>query len=297
MSTTTTSSTVPAISEADLEELAASLGVATLVVEDVDGSGVLSWADGRPGRVAVPEDTFAWSDGSYVYWLTRERMEDGPDAVMSFAATVDGTPMCQAPGEIQRVVLRDDGQYEAVIEFEPWPDDSAEESPRERARFDCATEAEIPLKPVTWRREAGWRSLLTVGDRTFQEVGDAEGNADITNENGVSVNGDDYAGSHDVSPDGSRVVYGDYGTGAGPHTTRVIRVRDTVTGEVLWSAEVDRTFNFLAHTGDRVLVGQPRQEHESEPWESTESIVVLQATSGEKMADVPTPAVFLYAGP
>lgn len=295
--TTTTSNTTPAFAEADLESLAASLGVATLVVEDADESGVLTWAGGQTGRAAVPKDTFAWSDGSYLYWLTRERMEDGPDAVMSFAATFDGTPVCEAPGEIQSVAARDDGRYEAVIEFEPSPDEPARERPRERARFDCASGAEVPLDPVTWRREAGWRSLLKVADRTFEVVGDAEGNADITNEDGVPINGDDYAGSHDFSPDGSRVVYGDYGTGAGPHTTRVIRVSDTVTGEMLWSAEVDRTLSLLSHTGDRVLVGQPRPEHDAQPWESMESIVVFDATTGEKITDVPAWTRILYAGP
>ncbi len=64
-----------------------------------------------------------------------------------------------------------------------------------------------------------------------------------------------------------------------------------------WSAELDRPFNFLAHTGDRVLVGQPREEHEFEGWESMESIVVLDATTGEEIAAVPTSAVFLHAGP
>ena len=87
----------------------------------------------------MPDDTFAWSDGSYVHWVTREPMEDGPDATMSFAATFDGTVVCEAPGEIQSVVIRDDGQYEAVIEFEPSSDDAAPEWPRERARFDCVT--------------------------------------------------------------------------------------------------------------------------------------------------------------
>ncbi len=115
----------------------------------------------------MPEDTFAWSDGSYVHRVTREPIEDGPDATMSSAATFDGTVVCNAPGEIRR-------------------------------------------------REGGWRSLVTVGDRTFEEIGDAEGNADVVNEDGVSVNGDDDAGSHEFSPDGSSVVYGDYGTGPEP---------------------------------------------------------------------------------
>ncbi len=116
-----------------------------------------------------PVDTFAWSDGGFVYWLTRERQESGPDAVTSFAATFDGTLVCQAPGEIASVAPRDDeiislddGQFEAVIEFEPVADEAVDEWPRPRARFDCSTWAEIPLDPVTWRREAGWRSLLTV---------------------------------------------------------------------------------------------------------------------------------------
>ncbi len=138
---------------------------------------------------------------------------------------------------------------------------------------------------------------MTVADRTFEEVGDAEGKANVTNEDGVSVNGDDDGGLHRFSPDGSAVVYGDYGTGGGPHFTRVIGLRNTVTGRVQWSAEVDRPFNFLAHTGDRVLVGQPREEHGFEPSGSTESVVVLDACTGEETAKVPVTTRILYAGP
>ncbi len=303
-STTPTSTTLAPLAETDLEELAAALGVTKLVVMDTDGSGVVTWSEGEAGRVDVPADTFAWSDGGFVYWLTRERQASGPDAITSFAATFDGTSVCRAPGEIERVTPRDDeiislddGQFEAVIEFEAVVDDAPDEWPRPRARFDCSTWAELPLDPVTWTREAGWRSLLTVAGRSFEEVGDAEGNADITNQAGVSINGGDYAGTHRFSPDGSSVAYGDYGTGASPHFTRVMRVRDTVTGELRWSAELDRAFNFLAHTGDRVLVGQPRPEHEFEGWKSMESIVVLDATTGEEIAAIPTSAVFLHAGP
>jgi hypothetical protein len=111
----------------------------------------------------------------------------------------------------------------------------------------------------------------------------------------VSVNGDDDAGSHEFSPDGSSVVYGDYGLGASPHTSRVIRRRDTVTGDLLWSAEMDLPFNFLAHTGDRVLVGQPRRDDEFEPWESMRSVVVFDAITGEEIADVPASGRWVLA--
>ncbi len=143
--TSTTSTTMPPLADAEVGELASALGVATLVVEESDGAGLVTWADGRAGRVDVPADTFAWSDGGFVYWQTREPQERGPDAVTSFAATFDGTPVCESPGEIESVVPRDDeivtledGQFEAVIEFEPVVDDSGQ-WPRPRARFDCST--------------------------------------------------------------------------------------------------------------------------------------------------------------
>ena len=72
--------------------------------------------------------------------------------------------------------------------------------------------------------------------------------------------------------------------------------RDTTTGALVWTVELDRPFGSLVHTGPTVLVTQPPAERIADPWAATESVVVVDAASGEVVRTVPTELEILHAG-
>ena len=148
---------------------------------------------------------------------------------------------------------------------------------------DCDTGSIEPIEPVSWRWEVGTRRIERIGDRTFTHNYDAEGNGDVTNEAGISINGDDYAGYHEFSADGSRVVYGDMTDRI--HVTTILRSRDTTTGELLWSAELDQPVGLTYWYGDRVVALAPA---DGVPGLAYEAVIVLDAATGEVIETVPT---------
>jgi hypothetical protein len=171
------------------------------------------------------------------------------------------------------------------------------EQPVPNHAVDCATGESTPIDPITWVREGGSRGIVRVDDRVFTYEGDAEGNADVVNEAGVSINGDDYAGYHTYSPDGDLVVYGDFTDSVGPHATDRIRSRNTTTGELLWTLDVATPFGSLQHTGDRVVVSLPPATNGAiTPWDATARIDLYDADTGEQLLSVPTVLEIVYVG-
>ena len=130
---------------------------------------------------------------------------------------------------------------------------------------------------------------IRVADRVFDAVGDAEGNAEITNEDGRSIHGDTYSGFHTFRSDGSRVAYADFTTGTGPHDTKRIHVRDTDSGELVWTLELPEFLAELHWMGDDVLVvmepmGMPQLR----------TAAVVDGESGERATEFDAPFGVLY---
>ena len=71
---------------------------------------------------------------------------------------------------------------------------------------------------------------------------------------------------------------------ATPHLSDVLRARDTTTGELLWSVDLDAPAAGLWWYGDRVLAVIPNEHGSSE----TAAVVVVDATTGEVVTTVPT---------
>jgi outer membrane protein assembly factor BamB len=115
----------------------------------------------------------------------------------------------------------------------------------------------------------------------------------VTNESGISINGDDYAGYHTFSADGSRVVYGDMSGQPSPHVTNVLRSRDTTTGELLWSAELDRPVTVTHWYGDRIVALAPSG---GVPGATYEAVIVLDALTGDVITTVPTSLDIAFVG-
>jgi hypothetical protein len=100
----------------------------------------------------------------------------------------------------------------------------------------------------------------------------------VTNESGISINGDDYAGYDTFSADGSRVAHGDMRALASPHVTNVLRSRDTTKGELLWSADLDQPVGMTHWYGDRLAV-QVLATGEAGP--GYQAVIVLDALTGD----------------
>jgi hypothetical protein len=162
------------------------------------------------------------------------------------------------------------------------------EWPRPNDAVDCTTGERTPIDPITWIREGGARSTLRVAARQFDADYDVEGNGTIRNEDGIAIDGDDYAGGHTFSPDAARVVYGIYGGAMGPHYTTEIRSRDTTTGAELWTAQVETPFGRLIHTGPSVVVELPTPDALFSPWEAALALEILDADDGTIQNRIPT---------
>lgn len=280
---------LPPIAGPDAVSAVAARAGASVAVGVVPGVGVVRWADGEVAEVPVPDDS--WTDGTYFYrW---EDVEATP--ARTSASLADGTTVCEVDGRIQWVRERNDGTYVATVLRDDEVDFEGDaEWPIPTYAVDCATGESTPIETISWQREGGSRTTETVAGRTFEVDGDAEGNADVFNEDGVSVNGEDYAGLHAFAPDASVVVYGDYGVSHSPHITTTIRARDTIDGTLLWSAELDRPFGSLDVTDDTVVVSQPPERHRHEPWWAVESVWVFDRATGERRHEIPTPVQLLY---
>lgn len=278
----------PLVDAAALPTIAVATTASTIAAVLPDGR-VATLADGETSVFTPPvEDRSPWSDGSFLFWQEAVDDPDGTVAYRSVVTTFAGDVICETDGQAHRVTVLPDGGYVAStnrMDLAPPADGSEVAVPNEAV--DCQTGEATPIDPVSWRGEGSYRIIEEVSDRTFTFLGDAEGNADAVNEDGIVINGDDYAGLHTFSPDASEVVYGVYGD-AGPHLSTDIRVRDTTGGELRWSAELDRPFGVLHHVGQRVVADQPPLAQSIEPWMSTEYLVVHDASTGDRIADVPT---------
>jgi hypothetical protein len=266
---------------------------ASTVVAALGDGRVVTWVDGRTSEIPIPPDAWTRSDGRFVYWST---YPDGAKSSLTTAAALDGSIVCEAAGSMGSLRQRSDGSFVATVERDNEATPSPTEYPIPNYAVDCATGASTAIDPVSFHFEGGARTVKSVAGRTFTVHYDAEGNGDIVNTNGISINGDDYAGFHRFSPDGTRVVYGDYGGGVSPHITRNIAVRDTVDGSLLWRTELPRSFAALEITDRTVVAALPSRDAEHEPWSNTELLTVFDASDGTPLASLPTSIDILHLG-
>lgn len=269
-----------------LAELAGQVGASELAIRTAEG--VSAYRAGSSIDIEVPDGAWARSDGTLLFWT--DYQASGPDR--SVAVTFDGQTVCDVQGVIHRVRQREDGSYVASVERAPDAANSVDEEPVPNFAIDCATGEEQPIDPVSWSREAGGRSLIQIGERTFMAEGDDEGNAYVTNETGVSISGSDYAGDHEFDADGSRVVYGDFTNSVSPLRTTSLRARDTTSGDLLWSTELELPYTRLTWFGDRLLVPQSLGADTLD----VEQISVLDAGTGEILLTVPTTLDVVHVG-
>jgi hypothetical protein len=261
--------------------LASAIGASTLVARSPGRTS--AFTDGAATDVTTPPDVYVRSDGEFLWW------EDG---TTSTVATLDGTVVCVVEGSLHRIRAEADGGYVASVEqrFRDEPFEQGEPIPNEAV--DCETGERQPIEPISFNLEGGSRFIERIGDRTFEGEGDAEGNADLLNESGISINGDDYAGSHAFDEVGSRVAYLVMDAIATPHLSNVLRARDTTTGDLLWSVDLEAAAAGLWWYGDRVLAVIPRDDGTFE----TSAVVVIDATTGDVMATVPTTLDIAFVG-
>jgi hypothetical protein len=275
-----TTTTVPPVDRSSpLAALAQRIGASTAIAREP--RKVTVFADGATIEAATPPDVYVQTDGTMLWW----DIVTGGTTSRSAAATLDGTIVCEVEGTIHRVRQEADGGYVASVERRDEIAGIAEEIAVPNYAVDCDTGSIDPIEPVSWRWEVGTRRIERIGDRTFTHIYDAEGNGDVTNEDGISINGENYAGYHTFSADGARVVYGDMSASPSPHVTTVLRSRDTTTGELLWSTELDRPVDLTYWYGDRIIARAPA---DGVPGAAGEAVIVLDAVTGEVIETVPT---------
>ena|GEM_PF-4286442 len=277
----------PLVEENSLAMLQEATGANVMVVQLANGR-VLARAEDTVSEIPVASDSDPWSDGSFVYWQVFEDTATGQSETTSFVSDLTGNIICEAPGRIHTTRRLPDGTHVASVETDEEPTATSGDNPVPNFAVDCESGNTQPIEPRTYLREGGGGSTLQIEGRSFARNFDAEGNADVLNDAGISINGDDYAGFHTFSPDASQVVYGDYGVSFSPHITTTIRVRDTTTGDLLWSFVLPLAFESLSFTDDHVAVGLPPEDTQFEPRRRTESIVILDAATGLQSASIPT---------
>lgn len=269
-----------------------------VVVARLPGEELVTWNDGALAELGVATAAWVWSDGTFVYREDANPDADGVPQPSTTATRLDGDVVCTVEGRMHRLRTVDDGFVASVERVPDAAPPIGSEQTVPNFAVDCATGETTAIDPISWTREGGSRGITRVGDRTFTYEGDAEGNADMTNEQGVSIDGDEYAGYHTFSPDGDRVVYGDFTGAPGPHATARIRSRDTTTGELLWTIDFAEPFGSLSHTGDHVVVAHPPplMVDPVAPWETTSWIEIYDAERGELLLTVPTVLELIYLG-
>lgn len=271
------------------------LGV-ELLVAGLDDDTALVWRPDGMVEITTPNRSNLWSDGQFLYRERRSADEStrggDPDDATYVAMTFDGEVVCHTDERLHHAARRTDGAYVMAIE-QPWDEmePDAEATPMEAV--DCQNGERQPIEPVSFSLgESQSRSIISMAGRTFTSDGDAEGNADVENEQGVSINGDDYAGYHTFSPNGSLVAYGDMSNN--PHRSRTVVVRNTTTGEQLWRHEFDIEFSHLIgftaeeSAGSNMVVGFIDESDRREEAYGTreqerviDRVVVLDALTGE----------------
>ncbi|NNE94465.1 MAG: hypothetical protein HKN24_00370, partial [Acidimicrobiales bacterium] len=163
---------------------------------------------------------------------------------------------------------------------------------------DCATGDSLPIAPFGgYGGEVEWWGVERVAGRVFTYTGDAEGNAEFYNETGLRINGDDIVSELFYNADASVALHGVYVGGWAAAPQMSVRVRNTTTGEVLWTREVDTPIASLSFTGDRAFVGLTPEGEEWLGYDySTDRILVLDGATGELIEEVPTSLSVVYVG-
>ncbi len=261
---------------------------ATVLVVRLDSDTVLVWDSGSVIELPDQAMGYVYSDGRFLYRWAGE----GGATLQASAATLDGTIICEADGRIHHATERSDGTYVVAVER----DLKFEGDLTEQAEFghpldavDCLTGTRQPIEPVVFYGGDGETKIIErVAGRTFTGTGDAEGNVDFMNEDGISIDGEDYAGYHHFNDDASLVAYGDMNAGAGPHFSPVIVIRDTTSGDRLATVEFEQPFLSIHFVSDRLVVtfaanfealinGEGMADH----------AVVIDPRSGGRIAEVP----------
>jgi hypothetical protein len=88
-------------------------------------------------------------------------------------------------------------------------------------------------------------------------------------------------------------VYGDMSDSPSPHTTNVLRSRDTTTGELLWTTDLGRPVTATHWYGDRIVVLVPTG---GVPGATYEAVIVLDALTGDVITTVPTSLDIAFVG-
>lgn len=281
---------------------------AEVIVARLDDETVVVRSEGRSVELAVPADTGIWSDGRFVYRSTGDRStgdrstgdrSTGDRArVGAIVSALDGTVVCEVEGLVHHVTERVDGTHVAAVESD-FPDgwDGVGEYALPMEAVDCRTGERRPIESVTiYGQDGEFRYIDRRAGRVFTGYGDAEGNADVENEQGLSINGEDYAGYHTFSADASVVMYGDM-TSSGPHLSPVVVARDTTTGAQLWRTEFDIAFRHLWFIGDRPAIGFLDDEMARiEFREGTDRLVLLDPATGERAEEIAVGFELLFIG-
>ena len=269
-------------------DLAADLGASILVVADDDG-----WITHSTERtVSVQPPVAGWRrwGGEVMLW---SRFSSGKRRTV--AVNSAGDVVCDLPHDIASVTS-EGNQWTAFVEL---TDDiqfqDAMEVPIPATLISCSSQRAVEVPPRSFVGDQPiLRRFVSVGSRTFEEVYDQEGNADVFNEAGAPITGDDYAGRHAFNSDGSVIAYGDLGFARHPHATNLVKARDTTTGELLWSMELDGAFDYLQHVGNSVIVGVPDRAgvgNEALP----EYLVVIDTASGAGLRRVDSQIRVIHA--
>ncbi len=298
--------TDPDLSIADQAE-ASEVELATMKLAEEIGVDKLAVWELRPGErpenvIAVSggsastlkiNDGWAWADNKFIYGAIHS--DGGPPS--STVLTYDGTVVCELFGDVHHATARTDGTIVVAVDT---TDYSQEPSIPTAAAHDCATGTRQPIESWVDRRGnqdfAQYTVIERVAGRVFRLAVDAEGNAEATNESGISINGDDYAGDHVFSSDGSVVVYADFSNLI--HVSRSLRARDSSTGDLLWSVELERPYISLTIVDNLVLVGIPAEKDNGYYLDETtpESVLVLELASGQALDSIETDLQIIGAG-
>ena len=238
---------------------------------------------------------WAWSDGRFIY----ESSAEGGKTFRSTASLLSGEVVCETKLPLHHATQRSDDSYVmAVTEHETDTANNWEEqSPYAIPTFavDCQTgESQAIASFMTYGvGETGYGFVDRVAGREFTGFGDAEGNADMVNEQGISLNGDDYAGYHTFSPDGSLVAYGDFTNSGSPHYTTTVKVRDTNSGALLWESQLVEVFAQIHFLENRVLL---ELIDPTTTGSTPIAIVVLDLSTGTEVASASVDFDLLYVG-
>ncbi len=238
-------------------------------------------------------DGWAWADNKFIYGAIHS--DGGPPSAT--VLTYDGTIVCELIGDVHHATARADGSIVVAVDT---TDYSQEPAIHTAAAHDCSTGDRQPIESWIEPQSSGefheYTFVERVAGRVFRLAADVEGNAQATNESNISINGEDYAGDHVFSADGSVVVYADFTNLI--HVSRSLRARDTTTGELLWSVELERPYISLTVVDDLVLASIPAEMDDGYYLDGAtpESVLVLNLATGQTVDAIETDLQIIGAG-